>query len=239
MTNMKWEDFENELVNKHIYTIDNNSSMNIVLFGSCHMATIGFMLNKLLNYSFNIHIIISWFFENKGLENFDMVHINNVINNLVSSCDFFIYHKHINDYHVNATLLPSLIKENCLKFMVPNYRLDYTSNKDIYEKSLFMLGYNISCSDFPEFKFVIDNLSNIMFFNTTNHPTHYLLFLQSQIIQNKILNNGESININNYFSEANRNYFKDFNYITLPGKENIDDNISNITGININADFFD
>jgi hypothetical protein len=75
----QWPDFENGLFEKHIHTINNKSTKNIVLFGSCHMSTIGYMLNKLLNYEYNIHIIISWFFNDKGIENFDMYNINNRI----------------------------------------------------------------------------------------------------------------------------------------------------------------
>jgi len=103
---MDWLDFESILLDKNIHTLNNNSKKNIVLFGSCHMATIGYILNKLLNYKYNIHIIISWFFENKGVEKFDMNSINNRITDLVSNCDIFIYHLHINDYSVNAVKLP-------------------------------------------------------------------------------------------------------------------------------------
>jgi hypothetical protein len=242
--NMNWSEFENMLLTKHIYTINNNSSKNIVLFGSCHMATIGYMLNKILNYQsneYNIHIIISWFFENKGLEKFDMKKINDNINFLVSSCDVFIYHHHINDYSINATILPSITKENCLKLIIPNYRLDYTINYDIYSKSLNTLSQHILNSSFPEFIFVIENHKNIMFFNTIHHPTHYLLFLQTESIRNRMLNYNEKMSINNYFDVSNRNIFKQFdnNYVYLPGKENITNDISNFTGINMNADYFD
>ena len=78
-----------------------------------------------------------------------------------------------------------------------------------------------------------------MFFNTTNHPTHYLLFLQSEYIVNKILKSGETISIGNYFDEKNREYFKDFKYVTLPGKECINDEITAITGIKKDANYFD
>jgi hypothetical protein len=234
---MNWTDFEDDLMNKHIHTINNNSSKNIVLFGSCHMATIGYMLNKLLKDTYNIHIIISWFFENKGVENFDMNTITQRINDLVSNCDIFIYHNHINSYHVNADKLPSFVKENCLTLMVPNYRLDYTS--DSFDRSLQLLEYTILFSNFPEFIFIIENHKDIMFFNTTNHPTHYLLFLQSQSIQNKIMNNDPSTTLSNYFDEKNRIYFKQFTYVTLPGKEVITSEMSNKTGIQMNADYFD
>jgi hypothetical protein len=237
---MNWIEFKKDLLEKNIHTINNNSKKNIVLFGSCHMSTIGYMLNKLLKYEYNIHIIISWFFQNEGIEKFDMININNIITELVSKCDYFIYHAHINDYYVNAIQLHSLVNEECLNLIVPNYRLDYTNRKtDEFEKSLDTLEYHIYNSSFPEFKFIIDNYKNIMFFNTTNHPTHYLLFLQSEFIVNKILKNDQTINIANYFDENNRNYFKEFNYVTLPGKEYISYEISNVTGINIDYIYFD
>jgi len=87
--------------------------------------------------------------------------------------------------------------------------------------------------------FIIDKYKDIMFFNTVNHPTHYLLFLQSQYIVNKILNNNQSISINNYFDGNNRSYFKKFSYIILPGKEIVNDEISNVTGIKKDADYFE
>jgi len=237
---MEWTQFENDLFYKHIHTINNNKTKNIVLFGSCHMATIGYMLDKLLNYEYNIHIIISWYFQNKGIENFDMSNINDRISDVVSKCDVFIYHSHINDYHVNATKLPSLVNEQCLKLIVPNYRLDYTNN-DVYKfnESLNILSYHISSSSFSDFDFIIHKYKDILFFNTTNHPTHYLLFLQSEYIVNKILKNEQPITIGNYFDQKNRVYFKEFKYVTLPGKEWINDEITNITGIKKDADFFD
>jgi len=241
---MNWSHFESDLFNKYIHTINNNSSKNIVLFGSCHMSTIGYMLNKLLNYKsneYNIHIIISWFFEKNGIEKFDMKKINDNIGYLVSTCDVFIHHPHINDYSVNATILPSITKDSCLKLIIPNYRLDYTSEQSKFSKSLNILSYHILNSSFPEFSFVFENYKNIIFFNTPNHPTHYLLFLQTEAIRNRILNEGGNINIHYYFDNNNRNYFKqiDNNYVYLPGKESITHNISTNTGININADYFD
>ena len=237
---MDWISFENILFDKHIYTIDNNSSRNIVLFGSCHMATIGFMLNKLLNYEYNIHIIISWYFEKKGIHNFDMNDINKKIENIISNCDVFIYHSHISDYEINASNLIYLVKTDCLKLNIPNYRLDYLN--DNYINSLNILNYHIEKSDFPEFNFVVQNHKNINFFNTTNHPTHYLLFLQSQSIENRIINNDNNKNkvVYNYFDINNRAYFNEFNdFVFLPGKENITEEISNKTGIKLDADYFD
>jgi hypothetical protein len=201
------------------------------------MATIGFMLNKLLEYKYNIHIIISWYFDKKGIENFDMNDINLKIENKVSNCDFFIYHNHINSYHINASNLPNLINKNCLKLCVPNYRLDYLN--DNYNSSLNLLKYQIQNSDFSEFIFIINNHKIINFFNTTNHPTHYLLFLQSQSIIHKISKSNITIDLDNYYDKNNRNYFKAFSYVVLPGKENITNEIFTNTGIKIDSDYFD
>ena len=234
---MEWIEFEKILLSNHIYTINNNSSLDIVLFGSCHMATIGFMLNKLLNYNYNIHIIISWFFEKNGIQNFDMDNINNKIQNIVSKCSIFIYHSHINDYEIYATNLPNIVNNNCLKLNIPNYRLDYSC--DNYLESLNILKYHIDNSSFPEFIFIVNNHKTILFFNTPNHTTHYLLFLQSQAIVNKILNNNIFINLNHYYDNTNRSFFKKFTYVILPGKENITNEISKKTGILINSDYFD
>lgn len=239
---MNWGEFENELLYKHIHTINNNSNENIVLFGSCHMATIGYMLNKLLHGKYNIHIILSWFFENRGVENFDMGHINGKIHDIITKCNVFIYHMHINDYHVNAIQLPFLVNESCVKLIVPNYRLDYGVNDaSEYSKSLEILKYGIEHSSFPECKFVTDTHKDIMFFNTRDHPTHYLLFLQSQFICNKIVQNEEPITIANYFDQENRRYFEELknDYVILPGKLPINAEISAITSINIDADYYD
>lgn len=234
---MEWNDFHNCLLKSHIYTINNNSELDIVLCGNCQMATIGFILNKLLDYKYNIHIIISWFFENNGLDNFNMIEINRKIKNILSKCSIFIYHLHINDYGIDATILPNIVDNNCLKLIVPNYRLEYYS--DNYLKSLDILKNNIQNSNFNEFNFIIDNHKIVNFFNTSVHITHYLLFLQSQAIVNKILNNNNIITMNDYYDTNNRLYFKQLNYIILPGKENITNDISLKTGIKVDSDFFD
>jgi hypothetical protein len=234
---MDWLDFEKILLSENIYFINNNKNLNIVLFGSCHMATIGFMLNKLLNYDYNIYIIISWFFQSKGIENFDMNHINNKITNTISNCDIFIYHEHINDYHINASNLHNLIKYDCLKLCIPNFRLDYINEN--YSNSLSILKNNINNSLFFEVNFIIENHTFINLFNTNDHPTHYLLFLLSQSIKNKIIKNNIFINIDNYYNIDNRMYFKLFYYVILPGKIDIDNEINEKTGILINSDYFD
>jgi hypothetical protein len=234
---MDWNDFQDCLLKSHIYTFNNNSKLDIVLFGSCHMSTIGFMLNQLLDYKYNIHIIISWFFENNGINNFNMIEINNKIKHLVTKCSVFIYHSHINDYGVDATILPNIVKNDCLKLIVPNYRLDY--NSDNYFKSLDVLKYHIDNSDFSEFNFVIDNHKIVNFFNTTNHVTHYLLFLQGKAIINKILNSTHITTLHDYYDLNNRSYFKQLNYVILPGKVEITYDISIKTGIQIDCKYFD
>ena len=233
---MDWHDFENVLFNKDIYTIDNNSSLNIVLFGSCHMSTIGFILNKMLNYRYNIHIVISWFFEHNGFERFDMNHVNTKIQNLIKSANIFLYHKHINDYGISASKITSFLNTDCTSFLVPNYRLDLNDN---YNKSINCLNDIIINSDFPEFDFVVKAHKFICFFNTQEHPTHYLLFLQSQSIVNKLLNNGCKINIDSYYDISNRNYFKTFYLVFLPGNDVITEEISKKTNILQDSDYFD
>jgi hypothetical protein len=236
---MDWSDFENILGQQHIYKINNNSAKSIVLFGSCHMSTIGFMINRLLNYEYNIYIILSWFFESKGIQNFNMEKINNSIQNCISNCDVLIYHTHIKDYGVYASKILSFTNQKCLKLCVPNYRLDYTKSANEFNNSLHILDYNIQHSDFTEFKFIVDNYKEIIFFNIPEHPTHYLLFLQSEFITNKILKNGQTITIGNYYDPKNRNYFKDFKYVILPGRQTITDEINMNTNISKNAEYFD
>jgi len=236
---MQWEDFEKNLFDTSIYEINNDSSMSIVLFGSCHMATIGFMINELLDHTYNIYIIISWYFEKEGLENFFMEALNEEIENIVSKCNVFIYHLHMNDFGINATKISEFTDKNSIKLLVPNYRLDFLS--DNYTKSLSILNNNICNSSFSEFKFVTENHKNIMFFNTESHPTHYLLFLQSQAIVDKINNkNIHSMNIYSYFDTNNRLRFKQLKeYVSLPGREIITSEVSEKTGIKMDADYFD
>jgi len=236
---MNLNEFESIIEKENIYKINNNSRKSIVLFGSCHMSTIGFMLNRLLDYKYNIYIILSWFFEEKGIENFNMKEINNTIQKYVSECDVLIYHNHINDYGIYASKIDSFINSNCLKLSIPNYRLDYTKSKDEFQHSLLVLEYVIANNDFPEFKFIIENYKNIIFFNVPKHPTHYLLFLQSEAITNRLLNNGQKICIGNYYDPKNRTYFEDFTIIILPGRTIIDDTISSNTDIKIDAEYYD
>jgi hypothetical protein len=120
--------------------------------------------------------------------------------------------------------------------LIPNYRLDLNDN---YFNSINILKNSILNSSFPEFVFIIENHKFINFFNTKEHPTHYLLFLQCQAIVNKIANNQQSINVNSYYDINNRNYFKKFYTVFLPGKDMITEDISKKTGILLNADYYD
>lgn len=236
---MDWIHFEKIMEVKHIYKINNNSSKSLVLFGSCHMSTMGFMLNRLLDYKYNIYIILSWLFKKKGIEKFNMKEINDEIQKYVSSCDIFIYHRHIKDYEVYASKIDTFTNSNCFKFCIPNFKLKYTENINDYKKSLDILKSSISNSDFPEFNFIIERCKEIIFFNMPEHPTHYLLFLQSEAIMNKILNNGHTISIGNFHDPKNRFYFEDFFFVLLPGVIGITDEMNKNTNIKIDAEYYD
>ena len=235
-----WDKFENQLLNKPYITIDNASRKSIVLFGNCHIATIGYFLNYLTNYQYNIHIIISWYCDKSGLEKFNMIEINNQIFSFLGNCDILIFQKHIKNYGVNATNIDTIANKLALKIQIPNLRLDYNINDESkYKRSLEILDYNIANSDFPDFMFLL-NYKNIHFFNTPEHPTHYVLYLLSKYAYFKILGLKKTINIADYYSIENRNDYKSIKkYVYLPGKILINEDMSRITGILINAECFD
>jgi len=233
-----WLEFEKKISTYSFYTINNNSNKNIVLFGNCHVATIGYMLNQLLYNNYNIHIVISWYCYKIGYNNFDMAKVNDKIKTLVSTSDIFIFQTHINDYGINASQIHTFSGKQTKKINIPNFRLVYTLDILEFNSSLEKLKYNIKNSDFSEFIF-IDNL-NIKFFNTIDHPTHFILFLLSKSIFNKITkHNYVPITIESYYNIDNRADFKLLNYVILPGQDIITDKISSITGIPVNADYFD
>lgn len=246
---MEWSEFENKLYENPYFTINNNSKRKIVLFGNCHMATIGYFLNYLFNEQYNIHIIISWFFEKNGCENFDMIKINEQINNIVSKADIFIYQQHIKSYGVNADIIHNNVNSNTIVIKIPNLRLLFdVDTTEEYNRSLNLLLYSINNSDFKEFKFMVDNLKDVHFFNTREHPTHYTLFLLSKTVKNYVLNNYKTniisnhqpINIDDYYSKYNRLLYKRItSYVVLPGKDEITEEISKITGIKKDGDYFD
>jgi hypothetical protein len=235
-----WINFENELLDKPYFTIDNLSRKSVVLFGNCHISTIGFFLNHLLNYKFNIHIIISWYCYKVGLEKFNMQEINNEISNLLLNCDIFIFQKHIRNYGINAVNIEQRVNKFAKIMQIPNMRLDYTINDEVkYKRSLEILEYSILNSNFPDFIFVIKH-NNIHFFNTPEHPTHYILYLLSKWIYLRIMNIYVTISISDYFNIYNRkDYKKITNFVRLPEKFDITPEISKITGILLDSEHFD
>ena len=238
---MDWGIFVEHLNEYPIYTIDNNSNKNIVLFGNCHTATIGFFINDLLNKNYNIHIIISWYCYKVGLEKYNMANVNSKISFLIKTCDILLFHRHMKNYGVNADAIQTLSSKNALVLELPNLHLLFdTLNRSEYDRSLEILDYNIKNSDFKDFNFIIENKS-IRFFNIPDHPTHYILYLLSKCIYSKIKDtNPISCTIHHYQSESIRKEFKQLNnYVRLPGKTNITNEISKVTGIPMDADYFD
>jgi hypothetical protein len=243
---IEWIDFENKLLDSAYYSIDNNSKKKIVLFGNCHMASIGFFVNYLFNQQYNIYIIISWLFDKNGFENFDMKKVNNQITTLLSKCDILIYQQHIKSYGIQAHIIDSFVSSNSIVIKIPNLRLSYMAeSKEEYYKSLIMLEFSINSSDLKEFEFIISNIKDIHFFNTSEHPTHYVLFLLAKSIKNYIFNINmkvfyKPLTLDDYYNNKNRLLYKKIsNYVVLPGREIITQKINNITGIQINGDYFD
>ena len=238
---MKWEEFENKLKKQPIYTINNNTNKSIVLFGNCQLSTIGFFLNKLLNKEYNIYIIISWYCDKIGFDNFNMIKINKKIKKLIKNCNVFIYQKHINDYGVNASIIEKFVSSDSIILLLPNLRLTFDStNLKEYERSLEVLDYNIVNSDFNDFYFMVE-YKYIQFFNIPTHPTHYILFLLSKSIYSKIKDsNYIPYSIDKYNDATLRTEFLQLkDYIKLPGKINITEEITMISGIPVNCDYFD
>lgn len=246
---IQWEDFENKLIKSFFYKINNNSKKKIVLFGNCHVATIGFFLNYLFNKQYDIFIIISWFFDKIGYDQFNMETVNNKITNLLSKCDIFIYQKHIKSYGINADIIDDLVKNQSIKIKIPNLRLIFNSEiKEDYYLSVNMLKESIINSDFKELYFIIEKLTEIQFFNTPDHPTHYLLYLLAKSIKYFIYCKYNStakliykpITIQDYYSSKNRISFKKIeNYVILPGCLKITDSIMINTGIKSDSEYFD
>ena len=239
---LSWIDFEKECLKNTIYTINNNSNKNIVFFGNCTIAPIGFFLNHLTNKNYNIHFIVSWLFQYKGFEKFDMLQVNNKIQHLLNSADVFIYHHHHKDYGVNATNIHHLCKKNIFILVIPNLHFCFDNpNSEIFYDSLWKLKTNITDrSDFKEFEFVHTHYKNIRFFNTPVHPTHYLLFLLAKSIKYKLVHENKEINIQSYYHPQNKNEFKSIQEtVCLPGFIPYTKEIREITNIVENADYFD
>ena len=87
---IEWIDFEKKMDLYPYFMIDNKSKQNIVLFGNCHVATMGYFLSYLLDKKYNIYIIISWYCDKVGLDKFDMTKVNNkildILQNNLTSC---------------------------------------------------------------------------------------------------------------------------------------------------------
>lgn len=238
---MNWSEFENSLQKEPIYTINNKKEKNIVLFGNCHLASVGFFLNHLLNKEYNIHIIISWYCYKVGVDNFNMEEINHKITTLVNNCEVFIHQKHIKDYHVNANTIETFVKSKTIVLMLPIFQLHFnsTTSKE-YERSVEVLDYNIVNSDFKDFYFLIE-YKHIQFFNNPDHPTHFVLFLLSKSIYSKI-KDAEYIpctidSYNNIYLREEFLQIKDV--VKLPGKIKITPEITKIAGIPVKCDHFD
>ena len=240
---MNWEDFIRnfEFEKEPIYTINNNKDKNIVLFGNCHLATIGFFLDHLLKKEYNIHIVISWYCDKIGFDKFNMEHVNNKLSKLVKDCDIFIHQKHIKDYGVNASRIETLVNPSAIIWMLPNFQLWFNSaSVKEYERSVEILDYNIVNSDFKDFYFLVEH-KHIQFFNNPDHPTHYILFLLSKCIYSKIKDDiYDSCSIDKYHNNNLRLEFLQItNFVKLPGKINITEEITKISGIPVNCDYFD
>jgi hypothetical protein len=239
---LSWIEFEKECLKNNFYTINNNSTKNIVFFGNCTIATIGFFLNQLLDKQYNIHFIISWLFEKKGLEKFNMESVNNIILNLLKSTDILLYHRHEKDYGINATKIRNQCKKDSIILEIPNFHLHLDQpNPELFHQSLLKLKSNIvNKSDFKEFDFVYYHYKTIRFFNTSVHPTHYLLFLLAKSIKFRLINDKKIINIQSYYNEQNKNQFKSIKeFVCLPGFIPFTKEILQITGIQDNAEYFD
>jgi hypothetical protein len=239
---LSWEEFEKECIKNNIYTIDNKSSKNIVFFGNCTIAPIGFFLNQLMNKNYNIHFIVSWLFEQKGFEKFNMRQVNISIQQLLRSADILVYHHHHKDYGIKASKIMNLCNKNTLKLIIPNLHFSFDApSSELFHKSLSKLKTNIVCrSDFKEFVFISEYYKTIRFFNTSVHPTHYLLFLLAKSIKFKLFRESKVINIHSYYNEQNKIQYKNIKeFVCLPGFVPFTKEIHHITGIVENADYFD
>lgn len=239
---LSWEEFEKECIKNNIYSINNKSKKNIVLFGNCTIAPIGFFLNQLMNKHYNIHFIVSWLFEQKGFETFNMQQVNNSIQEVLRSADILVYHHHHKDYGIKASKIIHFCNKNTLQLIMPNLHFCFDApTSELFQNSLSKLKTNIvERSDFKEFVFISEYYKTIRFFNTSVHPTHYVLFLLAKSIKYKLIKETKLINIHSYHNEQNKIQFKNIKeFVCLPGFERYTKEIHHITGIIENADYFD
>jgi hypothetical protein len=171
-----------------------------------------------------------------------MDYINDRIQEIIKKSDIFIYMKHENDYGINADEIEKYVNGNTLVMKIPNLRLVYkTDSKEEYLNSLEKLKKSIQGSDFINFHYVVDHHRNHLFFNINEHPTHFLLYLLSRSILNKICKINHKDSMDDYFNTNYRNHFLQLNhnYVILPGRQIITPEISEMTGISCNAEYFD
>jgi hypothetical protein len=234
-----------EIVEKgNVYTIDNNSTTNIVLFGNCHVSAIGFYLNSMFNKKYNIHIIISYISKRK--ESISEEGIKKILDT-VRSADYLIYQKHEHDYNIDASIIDTYAEKN--KLLIPNLQLYFTDlygqETDLDElKKNFDFSYdksikNIEQSDFDNFLFIMENYKNIRFFDIPMHPTHYLLYLLSLQIYYKINNIDRKITLEDYYKHKNDAIFLEEESIKLGGVYEYRQSECDLLGININSEHYD
>ena len=237
-----WTVFEEECVKKIIYTIDNHSKKNIVFFGNCAIAPIGFFLNYLLHKNYNIHFIVSWLFEKNGYQNFDMNLVNNKIGNILFEADYLFYHHHNKDYGIHACEIFKKCNPKTVCFSIPNFQLSFDAvDTASFHDSLKILKNNIlNESDFKEYIFVCEHYKIIRFFNTKFHPTHYLLFLLAKSIKYKMINIIKLMDLETYYDTLTQKQFKSIKeLVVLPGFVKMTKEITQITGIQENAHYID
>lgn len=237
---IQYLDLYDLLKNKFCISLNNNSTKNIIFFGNCQIIPIAHYLNSITK-EYNIHIILSWIFQKEGYEKFDMIAVNNKISTLVINCNIIIYHKHVSDYGIGANIIENTVPKSAIKIQLPNLQLHYITEKsDTFYYSLNLLKYSIENSDLKNFIFMYNKYNQIQFFNTNEHPSHFILYLMALQIYHKITKSQIKIRLEDYYNEENRTKFKKIvEHVILPGKQLITNEINQITKISLNAEYFD
>lgn len=234
-----------EYITTHkIFSIINNpTNLKIVLFGNCHISTIGFYLNILLEKKYNIYMILGY---NGGKICND--NEKNKIWNLINDSQYFIYMKHNNDFSLKANIIDTFAKNEI--YLIPNIQLHFTNIYNThtdtdeilienFKKSYTQCHESIKNSDFQNFLFILDNYKEIRFFNTPTHPTHYILYLLAFDIYNKILNKDIKINLDYYKNRKNDDIFINSDTVILDSFFDYDEKECNILNINYNSEYYD
>lgn len=230
-----------ELIQKeYCIFLNNHSNTNIVFFGNCQVVPIAYYLNSITK-NYNIYIILSWIFFKEGFEKYNMIDVNNKLQTIIKNCDALIYHTHNTDYGVYANDILNNIPKKSMKINIPNLQLHFVcDNSDKFWLSLNILKLSIKNSDLNNFIFIGNNYNKIRFFNTNEHPTHFIMYLMALDIYYKITKSTKKIKIMDYFSEELReNFYKIKEHVILPGKEELNDEITRLTGISKDVDYFD